>query len=63
MITEISTPKYDLAISLADYSRKEQRGILRAARHLQSFTKLTSVELTEEEEVDKTIEELEKEEQ
>ncbi len=58
-MTEISTPKIDLANELADYSRKEQRQILRAARCLQKYLTLTSVELTDEEEADKIIEELE----
>lgn len=58
---EISTPKNDVAQALAEYTHKEQRQILRAARHLQSFFNLTSVELTDEEEADKIIKELEEE--
>lgn len=60
---EISTPKTELALALADYSRKEQRQILKAARHLQSYMDLTSDELSEEEAVDKEIKDLEEEEQ
>lgn len=37
----ISTPKFDLAQELAQYSRKEQRQIFRAARHLSKFMELT----------------------
>ena len=36
-----STPKFDLARELAEYSYKEQREILRAARHLDKFYELT----------------------
>lgn len=60
-MAEISTPKNDLANELAGYSRKEQREILRAARCLQKYLTLTSVELTDEEETDRLIEELEEE--
>jgi len=60
-MTEISTPKNDLAQELAKYSRREQREILRAARCLQKYLTLTSVELTDEEEADKLINELEEE--
>lgn len=38
----ISTPKFDLAQELARYSRKEQRQIFRAARHLSKFLDLTN---------------------
>ena len=58
---EISTPKVDLANELANYSRKDQREIMRAARCLQRYYDLTSVELTDEEEADEIIKELEKE--
>lgn len=58
---EISTPKNDLAQELAEYSRREQREILRAARCLQKYLTLTSVELTDEEEADKIINEFEEE--
>lgn len=59
---EISTPKNDLATELATYNRKEQREILKAARCLQKYLHLTSVELTDEEEAEQIIEEFEKEE-
>lgn len=59
---EISTDKFNLAQSLAEYSGRERRQIVRAAKHLRKFMDLTSVELTEEEELDETINELEKEE-
>jgi len=58
---EISTPKNDLANELAEYSKKEQREILKAARCLQKYLHLTSVELTDEEEAEKLIEEFEEE--
>lgn len=58
-MVEISTPKVDLANELANYSRKEQREILKAARCLQQYLNLTSVELTDEEMADDLINELE----
>ena len=60
-MTEISTPKYDLAVELSAYSRADQRRILRAARCMQKSVRLTSDGLTDEEEVDLTIKELEEE--
>lgn len=56
---EISTPKVELANQLANYSRKDQREILKAARCLQKYLDLTSVELTDEEEADEIINGLE----
>jgi len=53
--------KKDLAIELAKYSRKEQKQITKAARYLQDYVALTSDELTEDEDLDKVIEELEEE--
>lgn len=58
-MVEISTPKVDLANELANYSRKEQREILKAARCLQQYLNLTSVEMTDEEAADDLINELE----
>lgn len=56
-MTEISTPKNDLAQKLSEYTRREQREILRAARYLRKYINLTEEELTDEEEADKLIEE------
>ena len=56
-MTEISTPKNDLAQKLSEYTRREQREILRAARYLRKYINLTEEELTAEEEADKLIEE------
>ena len=53
--------KKDLAIELAKYDRKEQKQILKAARHLQDYMALTLDELTEDEVLDEEIKELEKE--
>lgn len=53
--------KKDLAIELAKYDRKEQKQIIKAARYLQDYVALTSDELTEDEDLDKVIEELEEE--
>lgn len=58
---EISTPKFELAEKLAEYSWRERREINSAARHLRKFYKLTSREITNEEETDQTLEELEEE--
>lgn len=60
-MTEISTPKNDLAQQLSEYTNKEQREILRAARYLRKYINLTMDELTDDEEADKLIEEFEKE--
>ena len=53
--------KKDLAIELAKYDRKEQKQIIKAAHHLQDYVTLTLDELTEEEDLDKVIEEQEEE--
>ena len=55
-LVETTLTKIDLANELADYSRKEQREILRAARCLRRYLKLTEVEQTAEEEADELIE-------
>lgn len=55
-MVETTLTKIDLANELADYSRKEQREILRAARCLRRYLKLTEVEQTAEEEADELIE-------
>lgn len=55
-MVETTLTKIDLANELADYSRKEQREILRAARCLRKYLKLTEVEQTAEEEADELIE-------
>lgn len=58
-MTEISTPKFDLAKDLAEYSWRERRQVIRAAKHLRKFVDLTSEELSLNEETDETIKELE----
>jgi hypothetical protein len=55
-MVETTLTKIDLANELADYSRKEQREILRAARCLRRYLKLTEVEQSAEEEADELIE-------
>lgn len=57
---ENSTAKGDLALELASYSFREQMQILKAARCLKKYARLTKEKLSKEEELDKEIEELEK---
>ena len=61
MTCKISTPKFELAKSLADYDRREMKQIISAAKHLRRFMTLTEEEMTLEEEIDEEIKELEEE--
>ena len=61
MTCKISTPKFDLAQSLAEYDRKEMRQIISAAKHLRRFMTLTQEEMTLEDEIDEEIKEFEEE--
>lgn len=55
-MVETGLTKIELANELADYSRKEQREILKAARCLRRYLSLTEVEQSAEEEADELIE-------